>query len=173
MTDLQPLGIEADEAAAIRLEGGHILVTPLVPRKFDGCDVRVRGMSRPQVTVRLRKSPRARPRRFRRRGANCRANNFARRSMSSAATVGQSGSRRSAARVDRREHLSSLRAGENGVEVYSRFPGPGRESPDRVEARCGERVRTRLRGRRACHMTRRAGSHVELAPRPRRKAPIG
>src|SRR5690349_11483685 len=40
--DLQPLGVEADEAAALRLDGEQILITPLVRRAFDGCDVTIR-----------------------------------------------------------------------------------------------------------------------------------
>lgn len=38
-----PLGIEADEAAALRLVAGSLRLAPIVPRAFDGCDVAVRG----------------------------------------------------------------------------------------------------------------------------------
>ena len=46
-TDVSPLGIEADEAAAIRLVSGEIVVDPFLPRTFDGCDVTLVGASGP------------------------------------------------------------------------------------------------------------------------------
>ncbi|TWU27291.1 hypothetical protein Pla144_20630 [Bythopirellula polymerisocia] len=39
--DLQPLGIESDASAAIRIAGHQLLVDPLEKRGFDGCDVTV------------------------------------------------------------------------------------------------------------------------------------
>jgi hypothetical protein len=56
LTDLQPLGIEADEAAALQLIDNQVLVTPLTPRTFDGCDVSIRGDEASVVTIRLQKS---------------------------------------------------------------------------------------------------------------------
>jgi hypothetical protein len=56
LTDMRPIGIESDEAAALRLGDGRIDVAPIVPRAFDGCDITVRGDAAAQVTVRLRSS---------------------------------------------------------------------------------------------------------------------
>lgn len=53
---LQPLGIEADESAALRLEGGEIIVSPLVDRAFDGCDVTIRGDEQATLKFELRSS---------------------------------------------------------------------------------------------------------------------
>ena len=53
------MGIEADEAAAVRLVENAIVVAPIAPRAFDGCDVTVRGDSAAMVTIRLRSSPTA------------------------------------------------------------------------------------------------------------------
>ena len=59
LVDLQPLGVEADEAAALRLDGRQILVTPLVRRAFDGFDVTIRADEAAKVTVDLRGLPEA------------------------------------------------------------------------------------------------------------------
>jgi hypothetical protein len=56
LTDMRPIGIESDEAAALRLGDGQIDVAPIVPRAFDGCDITMRGDAAAQVTVRLRSS---------------------------------------------------------------------------------------------------------------------
>jgi hypothetical protein len=61
LSELQPLGIEADEAAALRLVGNEIRVTPLVRRAFDGCDVTVRGNEAAIIKVELQCSPDAPP----------------------------------------------------------------------------------------------------------------
>jgi hypothetical protein len=61
LSELQPLGIEADEAAALRLVGNEIRVTPLVRRAFDGCDVTVQGNEAAIVKVELQCSPDAAP----------------------------------------------------------------------------------------------------------------
>ncbi|MCC6494146.1 MAG: hypothetical protein IT424_14125 [Pirellulales bacterium] len=50
---LQPLGVEPDEAAAVRLEGGRIVVAPLVPRNFDACDVYAEGDEAAVVKIEL------------------------------------------------------------------------------------------------------------------------
>jgi hypothetical protein len=55
-SSLQPLGIEADEAAALRLEDAAIVVSPLVDRTFDGCDVTVRGDETATLKFELRSS---------------------------------------------------------------------------------------------------------------------
>ncbi len=54
LTDMQPLGIEADESAALRLEANRIVVAPLVKRRFDGCDIAVRTDSQATLRVELR-----------------------------------------------------------------------------------------------------------------------
>jgi hypothetical protein len=56
-SDLQPLGVEADEAAALRLGDRQVLVTPLVRRAFDGFDVTIRGEATAKVIVDLRALP--------------------------------------------------------------------------------------------------------------------
>ncbi len=56
LTDLQPLGIEADEAAALQLVANQVIVAPLTPRAFDSCDVSIRGDEASVVTIRLQKS---------------------------------------------------------------------------------------------------------------------
>src|SRR5688500_17123570 len=61
LSALQPLGIEADEAAALRLADNEIIVAPLVRRAFDGCDVTVRGDDTAIVRVELQYSPGAPP----------------------------------------------------------------------------------------------------------------
>ncbi len=53
LSDLQPLGVEADAPIALRLEDGRLLVDPLIKRGFDGCDVTVRGDEQAMVRVRL------------------------------------------------------------------------------------------------------------------------
>jgi len=53
-SDLQPLGIEADEAAALRLEADRLLVAPLEKRRFDGCDVTVTADRQAKLRVELR-----------------------------------------------------------------------------------------------------------------------
>jgi hypothetical protein len=50
---LQPLGIEADEAAALRLAENEIIVAPQIRRAFDGCDVTVRGDESARVKIEL------------------------------------------------------------------------------------------------------------------------
>lgn len=54
LTEMRPIGIESDEAAALSLRDDRIDVAPIVPRAFDGCDVTVRGDASTPVTVRLR-----------------------------------------------------------------------------------------------------------------------
>ena len=61
LTDLQPLGIEADEAAALRLENNRLLVAPLVKRRFDGCDLTVRAERQAAVRIELRSEQSSRP----------------------------------------------------------------------------------------------------------------
>lgn len=56
ITELTPIGIEADEAAAVRLVENQIVIAPLVRRAFDGCDVTVFGDEACKVTVQLRNS---------------------------------------------------------------------------------------------------------------------
>lgn len=51
--ELQPLGTEADEAAALRLDGRRIIVQPLVRRMNDGCDVTIRADETALVTLLL------------------------------------------------------------------------------------------------------------------------
>lgn len=54
LTELQPLGIEADEAAALRIEDNQLVVAPLEKRRFDGCDVTVRAPQQALVRIELR-----------------------------------------------------------------------------------------------------------------------
>jgi hypothetical protein len=56
LADLQPLGVEADEAAALRLDGEQILITPLVRRAFDGCDVTIRAEETTPIKIELQGS---------------------------------------------------------------------------------------------------------------------
>ncbi len=62
LSDLQPLGIEADEAAALRLESSGLVIAPLVKRSFDGCDVTVRALpdARLRILLRSEQSPESR-----------------------------------------------------------------------------------------------------------------
>lgn len=55
LTKLQPLGIEADEAAALRLVDNQVRIGSITPRAFDGCDVTISGDDAALVTVRLQK----------------------------------------------------------------------------------------------------------------------
>ena len=57
LANLQPIGVEADEAAALRLSERQVLVTPLVRRAFDGFDVTIRADEAAKVTVDLRGLP--------------------------------------------------------------------------------------------------------------------
>jgi hypothetical protein len=57
LSDLQPLGVEADEAAAVRLVENRIVIAPLLRRQSDGCDVTIRAEETANVVVDLRKSP--------------------------------------------------------------------------------------------------------------------
>jgi hypothetical protein len=61
LSDLQPLGTEADEAAAVRLADNVIRVSPLVRRTADGCDVTVRGDEAATVQIKLQYSAEAPP----------------------------------------------------------------------------------------------------------------
>jgi hypothetical protein len=72
LAQLQPLGVEADEAAALRLVDNRLVIAPLVPRVFDGCDVTIHGDDQQLVTIRLHNSPPPKPRRFKYRSANWR-----------------------------------------------------------------------------------------------------
>jgi len=54
LSAVAPLGVEADEAAAIRLVDKQIRVEPFVRRMFDGCDVTVTGDEAATVRVQLR-----------------------------------------------------------------------------------------------------------------------
>jgi hypothetical protein len=54
MSDLQPLGIEADAPAAIQLINNEVVVDPWDPRGFDGCDVTVVGDGNSLVRFELR-----------------------------------------------------------------------------------------------------------------------
>ena len=65
LESLQPLGIEADEAAAVRLIDNEVVVSPLVNRAFDGCDVTVRGDDAAEVTIELRPASAAEPKTLR------------------------------------------------------------------------------------------------------------
>ena len=57
LADLQPLGVEADEAAALSLAERQVRVTPLVRRAFDGFDVTIRADESATLTVDLRAAP--------------------------------------------------------------------------------------------------------------------
>ncbi|MDC0934742.1 hypothetical protein OAS39_00545, partial [Pirellulales bacterium] len=53
ITDFAPLGVEADEAAALQLVDGKLLVDPLHPRSFDGCDLTVEATADSTLVVNL------------------------------------------------------------------------------------------------------------------------
>jgi len=61
LADLQPLGIEADEAAALRLENNRLLVAPLEKRRFDGCDLTVRADRQAGLRIELRSEQTTQP----------------------------------------------------------------------------------------------------------------
>ena len=61
-SELQPLGIEADEAAALRLEKSRLIVAPLVKRHFDGCDVTIRAPKDAPLRIALRSGQSPEPR---------------------------------------------------------------------------------------------------------------
>jgi hypothetical protein len=54
LSELQPLGFEPDEAAAVRLVDNAVAASPLTARAFDGCDVTFRGDDAAMVHVALR-----------------------------------------------------------------------------------------------------------------------
>lgn len=53
LSQLQPLGVEADEAASLRLGDGEVIVSPLVRRAFDGFDVTVHATSGASLRIEL------------------------------------------------------------------------------------------------------------------------
>ena len=53
LTDLQPLGIEADAPVALRLNGNRVIVAPRENRGFDGCDLTVRADEQALVSILL------------------------------------------------------------------------------------------------------------------------
>ena len=53
VTSFAPLGVEADEAAALQLVAGKLIVNPLRPRSFDGCDVTIAGSAGCTLVVKL------------------------------------------------------------------------------------------------------------------------
>lgn len=57
LAKLQPLGVEADECAALRLVENQVVVSPLVRRGFDGFDVNIRADETATVVVDLRDTP--------------------------------------------------------------------------------------------------------------------
>ena len=61
LLNLQPLGVEADEAAALTLADQQVRIAPLVRRAFDGFDVTIRADETATVTVDLRSLPDAPP----------------------------------------------------------------------------------------------------------------
>jgi hypothetical protein len=54
ITDLQPLGIEADAPVAVQLINNVLIVDPSEPRGFDGCDVTISGEESSLVRFELR-----------------------------------------------------------------------------------------------------------------------
>lgn len=54
LTQLQPLGVEADAPVAQRIDGSRLIVAPLEKRGFDGCDITVRADEQALVRVSLR-----------------------------------------------------------------------------------------------------------------------
>jgi hypothetical protein len=54
LSDLQPLGIEADAPVAVQLIKNELIVDPREPRGFDGCDVTIAGESNSLVRFELR-----------------------------------------------------------------------------------------------------------------------
>ncbi len=54
LTELQPLGIEADAPTAVRIDGSRLIVAPLEKRGFEGCDVTIRADEQALVRVELR-----------------------------------------------------------------------------------------------------------------------
>ena len=54
LTDLQPLGIEPDEPASLRVAGNRLIVSPRLKRGFDGCDVTVHAEEQAGVRIELR-----------------------------------------------------------------------------------------------------------------------
>ena len=54
LTDLQPLGIEADAPVALRIDGSRLVVAPLERRGFDGCDLTVRADEQALVSLWLK-----------------------------------------------------------------------------------------------------------------------
>lgn len=61
LSDLQPLGIEPDESAAIRLERDSVVVAPLEKRGFDGFDVTIRADDQALLSVALQSEGAAQP----------------------------------------------------------------------------------------------------------------
>src|SRR5690606_17014583 len=57
LSKLQPLGVEADEAAALRLVENRVVVSPLVRRGFDGFDVTIRADEEAPVVIALQDAP--------------------------------------------------------------------------------------------------------------------
>ncbi|MCH2115258.1 MAG: family 10 glycosylhydrolase [Pirellulales bacterium] len=53
LTDLQPLGIEADGPVALRIDGNRVIVAPREVRGFDGCDLTVRADEKALVSILL------------------------------------------------------------------------------------------------------------------------
>jgi hypothetical protein len=54
LSDVQPLGIEADAPVAVRLVDNELVVDPREPRGFDGCDVTIAGERNSLVRFELR-----------------------------------------------------------------------------------------------------------------------
>jgi len=61
LTELQPLGIEADASVALRIDGSRLIVAPLEKRGFEGCDVTIRADEQALVRVELRNEQSSQP----------------------------------------------------------------------------------------------------------------
>lgn len=61
MSDLQPLGIEADAPVAVQLINNELIVDPREPRGFDGCDVTIHGEGSSLVRFELRSEQSSKP----------------------------------------------------------------------------------------------------------------
>ena len=64
LTDLQPLGIEADAPVAIQLNDNQLFVNPWEKRGFDGCDITIQGDADAAVRFELRSDQSSAPTQF-------------------------------------------------------------------------------------------------------------
>ena len=169
-----PLGIEADEAAAVRLSGSEIVVAPLVRRAFDGCDVTIRADENAQVTIQLRNPSGPDAKAIQASLAQLVREKFRQPldDLGGYLLVHRSPGDKLRVSIDR-PHLVFDPGERISLQLQADLKAEAAEAPVAIERGCIALARQLSHGKPACHGMRRPSSHLRWPSRRRpRKAPI-